>query len=321
MDGEEASGATVQSQQGYARRRAFLREVRNAATNWFKLKGYAVNSRYPYILAEWRAWPRNMILPEVAAHIQELHSREAKAGRRLALHKYIHHGLSSQALLFNLLGPLIVNGEFVLLGEVLGLTAEKDLSGRADVELEFENRGLLGEHKGQPTSIDLALMHDGRPVLFVECKFTEAEFGGCSVAAAGACDGRNPANHFGLCYLHRIKRLYWPLMAKHGFIDDALQNERLCVMAQHYQFFREVLFAIEYDRPLVLLTDARNPSFGSAASSAGRGLIPLLLSYVPECQRKRILAVSIQDVVARIKESGRHDWIAGFEKKYGLDPA
>ncbi len=61
----------------------------------------------PYLLAEWEDWGSNIILPEVAEYItKERQIRSAKKG--FPLHKYIHHGLSSQAMLLNLVGPLIV---------------------------------------------------------------------------------------------------------------------------------------------------------------------------------------------------------------------
>lgn len=44
----------------------------------------------------------------------------------------------------------------------------------------------------------------------------------------------------------------------------------------------------------------------------------MLMSYVPEAARARVIAVTVQEVVAAIKASGRHGWIAEFEEKYGL---
>lgn len=110
-------------------------------------------------------------------------------------------------------------------------------------------------------------------------------------------------------------------MEKHGFLEGPISQERLCVFAQYYQFFRIVLFALEYKRPCVLLSDARSPTFdnrGRYGKQPRRGLLPLLLDFVPEKVRPQVKAITVQEVVAEIKASGRHPWILEFEKKYGL---
>ena len=42
------------------------------------------------------------------------------------------------------------------------------------------------------------------PVLFVESKFVEKDFGGCSVFRNGDCDGRNPVSDPSDCYMHHL---------------------------------------------------------------------------------------------------------------------
>jgi len=44
----------------------------------------------------------------VAAYIEEEHAQREAQQQGFPLHKYTHHGLSSQAMLFNLVGSLIV---------------------------------------------------------------------------------------------------------------------------------------------------------------------------------------------------------------------
>ena len=79
--------------------------------------------------------------------------------------------------------------------------------------LEYEDRSIFKEDQGQPTSIDLVITSpDDVPEIFIEAKFVEQEFGGCSVFQSGDCDGRNPAVNHELCYLHHIGRQYWSLM-------------------------------------------------------------------------------------------------------------
>lgn len=304
----------------YPRRTQFQREMRDTAARYFDEKGWPVDAKYPFILAEWSDWPRNIILPEVVDYINEIQQRHEATG--FALHKYIHHGLSSQAMLFNLVGPLIIEHDLALLKVIFGQQGLTWPDGRIEAVLEFENREIFNEDSGQPTSIDLVLTDEKEgPFVFIEFKFTEEGFGGCSVFAAGDCDGRNPAGDFDLCYLHHIGRGYWTLMEKHGFLNGPIGGERLCVMAQHYQFFRTVLFALEYGRPCVLLSDARSPTFdnrGQDGNQPRRGLLPLMLEFVPEKVRPQVKAITVQEVVAAIKTSGRHSWISEFERKYGM---
>jgi POLQ-like helicase len=91
----------------YPRHMAFEKQLRTAAQNWFKNKGYPVRPKMPYLLDSWDNWSRNIILPEVADYVKKERAERATI-KGFPLHKYIHHGLSSQAMLFNLIGPLIV---------------------------------------------------------------------------------------------------------------------------------------------------------------------------------------------------------------------
>jgi hypothetical protein len=296
--------------------------MRKTASQYFAERNLPVDSKYSFILAEWSDWPRNIILPGVVDYINEVRKRREAAGAGFALHKYIHHGLSSQAMLFNLIGPLIVDRDLELLESVFGQQGLEWPSEQIDAVLEFENRSIFNEDSGQPTSIDLVLTGpDDNPFVFVEFKFTEAGFGGCSLFAGGDCDGRNPVGNLKGCYLHHIGRRYWTLMDKYGFLDGPIRQESLCLFAQYYQFFRIVLFALEYEKPCVLLSDARSPTFdnrGKDGHQPQRGVLPLLLDFVPEKLRPMVKAVNVQDVVTAIKSSGRHPWISEFVLKYGL---
>jgi hypothetical protein len=281
-----------------------------------------VDAKYDFILDDWHNWPRNIILDEVVDYIKEVKRERDAKGQGFALHKYIHHGLSSQAMLFNLIGPLIVREDLSLLDAALGGEGLVWPEGCINALLEFEDRAVFNEDAGQPTSMDLVLTNaDDQPFVFIEYKFSEEGFGGCSVFGTGDCDGRNPACDFSLCYLHHVGRRYWELMEKYGFLDGPVKDERLCVMASHYQFFRIVLFALAYGRPCVLLSDARSPSFdnrGLDGQQRQRGRMPMLLDFVPEVARSQVVAVTIQDVVAAIKAGGGHEWVGQFEEKYGL---
>ena len=91
-----------------------------------------------------------------------------------------------------------------------------------------------------------------------------------------------------------------------------------CILVNYYQFFREVIFALELGGSFVLLSDERSPTFSCDGPQGKRGLMPFLLSLLPESVHDRIATVSIQQVVAAIRSSGRHEWIAEFERKHGL---
>ncbi len=305
----------------YPRHRDFEESLQKAASTWFKGKGFATHAHYPYILQQREDWKKNIILPEVAVYIQSEKTRREQMQIGFPLHKYAHHGLSSQAMLFNLVGPLIVRNDLEPLrvaAEGIGLQWP---AGNVKASFEVEDRSVFNEDFGQPTSIDLVIENDlGSTTLFIEAKLVERQFGGCSVFSEGDCDGSNPVGDLNTCYLHYIHRHYWTRLAEFGFDEDRLKPSPICILSQHYQFFREVLFALAKGGSFVLLHDNRNPTFfRGGGGNATRGLLPFLTSMVPEAKRDRVKSVTMQQVVQAIKDSARHDdWIVDFEHKYGL---
>ena len=303
----------------YPRHRHFQAELRKTAAAWFAERNLPVLRKLPYILANRGRWPDNIIVSEIADYIQQIQIERSSQGKGFALHKYIHHGLSSQAMLFNLIGPLIVQNDLLPLQSLISQQGINWLSKNASAQFEYEDRIVFHEDYGQPTSVDLVLTDgQGQPRIFIESKFMEAAFGGCSVYQSGDCDGRNPARDFSLCYLHHVGRLYWELLDKFGFLEGPLSDEKVCILTQHYQFFRCVLFALAHNGLFVLLSDERSPVFSCDGPQGRRGLLPFLLSFVPESGQAYVLNISIQQVVTAVKDSGRHAWISEFEKKYGL---
>lgn len=293
----------------FPRYKGFQEDIRRAAISWFDTHGVQVNRRQPFILAHRDDWVNNIIVPEVATYIEN----ELKSHPEFQLHKYIHHGLSSQALLFNLIGPLVVSNDFEPLFTLFQHAPVNQLS----AEFEYNDRSIFNEVNGHPTSIDLLLRDNGKPLYCIEAKFSEKEFGGCSIFTQGDCDGQTPAADFDRCYLHFIGRRYWELLEKHGFVAGKMQRNEFCVLSMHYQFFRELLFALESDSLFILLYDSRNPTFQSEKSQ-GRGLIPFLRTFIPEQHQHRFMSITIQEVAAAIKKTQRHPWITQFEAKYGL---
>ena len=87
--------------------KAFESELRNAAAKWFSKKGLATRARMSYCLKSFRMWGQNIICTDVAEYIRQEHKRNLGKDS-FPLNKYLHHGLSSQAMLFNLVGPLVV---------------------------------------------------------------------------------------------------------------------------------------------------------------------------------------------------------------------
>jgi len=278
-----------------------------------------VQEKHAYILADRDAWPNNILLPEVADYIWTAAENQRSDGRNFPLHKYVHHGLSSQAMLFNLIGPLLVRDDLAHLRAALARKGVHWPDGNGQAIFEYEDRDVFHEDSGQPTSIDLVISgSNGSPKIFIESKFVEQGFGGCSVFSAGDCDGRNPARDHDLCYLHHIGRTYWSLMKQHGLEQGSIAQDSQCVFANHYQFFRELLFALEHSGGFVLLCDQRSPVFYCEGPQGERGLMPCLLGLLPTHLRHRVGSVTGQELVAEIAESGNHDWVDDFKIKYGL---
>jgi len=258
----------------YKRQAQFERELREAAKKWFVSHSDSVSIKYPYILAEYNDWPQNIILSEVADYIQAERDKRQKVKSGFPLHKYIHHGLSSQAMLFNLVGPLIKRDDLQPLQQALeqacGLVWPV---GKITASFEYEDRQVFNEDSGQPTSIDLVITGEtGDGALYIESKLVEKEFGGCSVFADGDCEGQNAASNHALCYLHHIGRQYWQRLDEFGFTQGVFKDSPVCLLAGYYQFFREVLFALARGGHFVLLYDERNPAFYRSSSVGQRGL-------------------------------------------------
>lgn len=301
------------------RHKWFEHDLRRAAAAWFRSRRLATHRRMAYCLANWHDWPANMILDEVAGYVRDMRAQSEAQSVPFPLHKYIHHGLSSQAMAFNLVGPLIVRGDLTPLHAVMDAHQIEQSAHVQSASFEYEDRKVFNEDTGQPTSIDIVLRDaSGEPTIFIESKLVEREFGGCSVFAGGDCDGRNPSGENRLCYLHFLGRRYWELMERYGF-SELLAGQRQCVFTTHYQFFREVLLSLDKGGVFVLLSDERSPVFHCRVGNVERGLMPALIECVPAQHRSRIVSISVQELVRAIAVCGRHaDWIGEFEAKYGM---
>ncbi len=304
----------------YERREAYERRLQTTAAKWFAARGCSVRPKDRYILAEWDQWPENIILPEVAGFIAAARRDCESRGVPFPLHKYIHHGLSSQAMLFNLIGPLVVRRDLTPLQTAFLAAGIPWPGDGATATFEVEDRSVFNEDSGQPTSVDLVISGNGlAPGLYIEAKLSEHEFGVCSVFDQGNCEGMNPAADSSLCYLHFIGRRYWQRMAEHGCLEGPLLQSPVCLLAGYYQFFRELLFAVHKGGYFVLLYDRRNPTFVRLGPSGERGLLPFLTSLLPDALRAWVRRIAIQDVFDAIMASGRHDdWAPQFAEKHDL---
>jgi hypothetical protein len=298
------------------RHNTFVKELRESSKKWFFDKGLASHPKMGYILEKYEDWKNNIILKEVSEYIQKHKADRKQQSKAFPLHKYIHHGLSSQAMIFNLVGPLITRNDLGPLYEVFRRNGIDIKHNIGTAEFEYEDRTIFNEDTGQPTSIDLVLMdQDGNPLVFIESKLVEAEFGGCSVFASGDCNGKNPITNLDNCFLHFIGRKYWEVMGKHGFLE-IIRNEKTCILINFYQFFREVLLSIEKNGIFTLLYDNRSTVFNYRQ---GIGLMPFLIELVPGQHKNKVTMISIQELVVEIISTGRHnDWISEFKEKYGI---
>ena len=108
-------------------------------------------------------------------------------------------------------------------------------------------------------------------------------------------------------------------MEHHGIIES-VRNDRQCIFIAHYQFFREVIFAIEKGGTFVLLSDERSPVFQYRSGDAVIGLMPFLSGLLPDNLKEKVVTISIQELVAAIEKCKmHHDWINEFKKKYAID--
>ncbi len=297
----------------------FESDLRTCATEYFRKRNFPVQPRHPYILKTRAEWPRNIILPEVAEYLKQEIAERKNQREGLSLHQYVHHGLSSQAMLFNLLGPLVIRNDYEPVRTVLRAKGIDWTASVKQARFEVENREIFNENYAQPTSIDLVIESERGTGLFIEAKLCERGFGGCSLFAKGDCDGRNPARQRDLCYLHRVGRTYWEKLAKHEIIPPTRVDSPRCPLTDCYQFFREVLFALEYNGTFVLLHDERNSTFCGDGQSDSYGVFSFLVSMLPDHVQSHITDISIQQLLEAISSTGRHnDWVAEFAEKYGL---
>lgn len=282
----------------------------------FKDEKFPISSRHPYILAKHSDWHKNIILERVWQYIERQIEQRHKQQQSFALHNWIHHGLSSQAFLFNLLGPLAVDKQWNIFDEILHQAGIQLSASVTSAEFEVEDPEVFHEQQGQPTSVDLCLYAEAEEKVFIEFKFTEKNFGGCSVFNDGDCDGRNAANNFALCYLHHIRRKYWKLMEKHSLLTEQVKNDSQCPFSTLYQLYRLILFALEKNGHFLLIYDDRNPSFLVERDNIKRGLFNRVRESLPSKIQRGCHALSVQSILPILQQYPELDWTNELKEKY-----
>jgi hypothetical protein len=295
----------------------YRKEQKHYAAEWFRAKGYAVHKKYDYILDCYDNWEQNIIVPEVADFIKQLKNDAESNKEPFPLHKYIHNGCSSQAMLFNLLGDIVRNRDYDFLLQLFNYQ-DVLIDNSSKLLFEFSDRKTFNEKQQQPTSFDFVVQNQKGKNIFVEAKYVETEFGGCSVIKGynSECDGQNPVNNTDLCYLTHKERNYWDLMKKYE-LDKIFEKAIICPFSIYYQFYRELMFALEHNGYFVILIDKRNPAFQKSNGKEQRGLIPFLTSLIPQKHRNILKVIYIQDVV-NILDISKYNWKNEFLTKYGI---
>lgn len=300
----------------------YRREQNVIAADWFKLKDFPVDDKYPFILKEHSNWKNNILLDHVYDYIKNTKTEREKKEipekkiEPFPIHKYIHHGLSSQAMLFNLLCDIVVQKDFNFFASLFNYP-DVNITEESELTFEHSDRDVFKENQQQPTSFDFAVLNKTGKNIFIEAKYVETEFGKCSTIETGECDGLNPVNDINLCYLTHKGRNYWELMKKHG-LHEAFINTPICPFAIYYQFYRELLFALEKNGYYIILIDKRNPAFYKTSENGiDRGLIPILTNLLPEKLKTRVKIIYLQDIVEKL-DPNKYKWKKEFIKKYGL---
>ena len=296
---------------------AFRKQQNNIATKYFSKRGMLVQSKYPFILKDRSDWSQNIIVHKVAQDIEEKKQFAETNNISFPLHKYLHHGLSSQAMLFNLFGEPLLRKDYAFFQEVFDFH-DVQIDNKYQLKFEHYNRVTFNEFQQQPTSFDFAVWDEtgNHKNIFVEAKYVEAEFGGCSVIKGGECEGLNPISDPNLCYLTHKSRNYWNIMKKYG-LDRPYANSLICPLAIYYQFFRELMFALENNGYFVILIDKRNPAFEKDSSAGKRGLIPVLMDNLSVDHKEFVKVIYIQDVLPVLIKHG-YTWVDEFREKYGM---
>jgi hypothetical protein len=288
----------------------YRKKLNVIASDYFRKLGVQVQTKMPYILKDRRNWDKNLLSKNIYDCINKQFEIAQKNGEPFPIHKYIHHGLSSQALLFNLFGEFIITKNYDVFNKIF-FDGENIIDNNSKIQFEYSDRNIFNELQQQPTSFDMVI--DCKYPVFIESKFTEQKYGTCSIFDEGDCDGLNPLKENNLCYLHKTKkRKYLELMSKYK-LDAPYLDDKICPLTIYYQFYRELIFALKKNGIYYLLYDNRNPVF----FNGNRGVFNILYKRLPNEVKPFVKALSYQNII-KIIEPFNIIWINDFKEKYGM---
>ncbi len=102
-------------------------------------------------------------------------------------------------------------------------------------------------------------------------------------------------------------------MKEHG-LDEPYKDSLICPFVVYYQFYRELMFALEHNGYFVMLIDEKNPAFNRPN---GRGLVNILRERLSKKHQDLFKVVYIHDVV-KILEENNYSLASDFRLKYGM---
>jgi hypothetical protein len=257
---------------------------------------------------------------------------------RIAIHDYISHIASSQALCWNIILPMKKHDNFAPLFEVVssalakeGVASEFDFGIETTEVLELNVGQDLGEDEKAATSIDLYLRTPQGKVCAVEFKLTESDFGKCKLPhdRNHKCDGNYGSpqnvevNNGFMCYLAMKGRQYWNIGGQYNLLNPTRMH-RPCPLDRYYQALRNLMVAKKRGQEssdkeirgiFVLAADERNEAFWGSQNrydSFKRYLADVRGKPVPD-----VFRVSIQDIVNSFSGS-LSQYKEYFQVKYGF---
>jgi len=304
--------------------KAFEAELQATAATWFRKHGHPVRKDMNSCISEPNLWHHNIILPEVARLIRITAStwNRRLPGVASRFEGTLHHGLSTHAMAFNLLGPLVTRKDLAPIKAAFKAVGGWGHWDELYAYFEAHDRKVFNELRGIPACLDFAIMGNGNG-LFMDVIFTQSGFGGCPHIQDGSCDGKNPCSFGKLseCALARSGNTLWTRMEEWEMSEATRIDGDTCPFVNYYAFFRSLMYSLVKDGVYILIYDERNPLFvqRDAKGNLVGGLCQQLSESLPRHIWSRVGAFTVQDLVRAIEKSGRHgDWIQKFKDKYGI---
>ncbi|HSW47234.1 MAG TPA: hypothetical protein VLM89_16850 [Phycisphaerae bacterium] len=118
-------------------------DIYNGVTQDMWHRGYVVAKAHPDgSQCSYCCGLKNLICEDVADYIRRAQERHLGEDS-FPLHKYLHHGLSSQAMAFNLIGPLIVRNDLAPLKTAIEKLGVPSPEGKVRAVFEHDERSVF----------------------------------------------------------------------------------------------------------------------------------------------------------------------------------